>query len=153
MKNSFTIKQIGTIKRENEAINLMIDDEYRKAMQRIEDFSHVVVFWWAHEADNPEGRAILDCNLPYAEEIRAGVFACRSQNRPNPIAMTVCPILSVDHEKGIITVSEIDAISDSPIIDIKVYFPVLDRVQNCSYPEWLNGWPKWMPEEGIGIFE
>lgn len=153
MEKQFTICQIGTIKRENEDVLLIINEEYRLALQRVEDFSHLVVFWWANEADTPEGRAVLDCKLPYAEHIRAGVFACRSPFRPNPIAMTVCPILSVDHEKGMIKVSEIDAINDTPIIDLKVYFPVLERVEKCTYPEWLTGWPEWMPENGIGMYE
>lgn len=151
MKNVFELKAIGVIKRDNESKRIIVDEKYRPAMKKLEDFSHIIVFWWADEGDNEEARELLTCFPPYAEEVEAGMFSCRSPLRPNPIAMTVCPILSVDHEKGIITVSEIDAGDNTPLLDIKAYFPVCDRVKDAKYPDWLAGWPEWMPEEGIGL--
>lgn len=85
-------------------------------------------FWWAAEHDNEASRSILQTDPPYAEDKRTGVFACRSEYRPNPIAMTVCPIL-----------------------DLKTYFPVCDRVKNATIPAWLRGWPEWMPRNDLGL--
>jgi tRNA-Thr(GGU) m(6)t(6)A37 methyltransferase TsaA len=151
MKKTFELIQIGEIKRDDNQKMIIVDKAYRDLMKRIEDFSHIMVFWWANEGDNEEARNMLTCEPPYAEGIEAGMFACRSPFRPNPIAMTVCPIISVNHERGEIVVSEIDATDGTPLVDIKAYFPVCDRVQNAKYPDWLQGWPEWMPEEGIGL--
>jgi len=79
------------------------------------------------------------------------VFATRAEYRPNPIAMTTCKILNVDEIMGIVKVADIDAYDDTPIVDLKAYFPVCDRVKRTRIPEWLSDWPEWMPEEGIGL--
>jgi len=48
-------------------------------------------------------------------------------------------------------VSDIDAYDGTPIVDLKAYFPVCDRVKEATIPEWLSNWPEWMPEQGIGL--
>jgi tRNA (Thr-GGU) A37 N-methylase len=65
--------------------------------------------------------------------------------------MTTCKILKIDEAKGTITVGDIDAFDGTPIVDLKAYFPVCDRVKNAEIPEWLSDWPEWMPEKGIGL--
>ncbi len=48
-----------------------------------------------------------------------GVFATRSQYRPNPIAATVAEIQNIDG--NILTVSGLDAQDGSPVLDLKPY--------------------------------
>ena len=67
----------------------------------------------------------------------------------NPIAMTTCKLLDVDEEQGVVRVSKIDAYDGTPIVDLKAYFPVCDRVKDASIPKWLSEWPEWMPDEGL----
>lgn len=59
----------------------------------------------------------------------------------------------VDEMKGEVEVENIDAYDGTEIIDIKAYFPVCDRVKDAKIPDWLQGWPDWMPDEGIGLME
>jgi tRNA (Thr-GGU) A37 N-methylase len=94
---------------------------------------------------------MLQTEPPYAEGRVTGVFATRAEYRPNPIALTTCKILDVDEEDGTVHVAKIDAYDDTPILDLKAYFPVCDRVKDASIPEWLVGWPEWMPDEGLGL--
>jgi len=47
----------------------------------------------------------------------------------------------------------IDALDGSPVLDLKAYFPVVDRVQDAHIPGYLTGWPEWLPESGIGLEE
>jgi tRNA (Thr-GGU) A37 N-methylase len=110
-----------------------------------------MVFWWADKHDNEQSRNILQTEPPYAQGKITGVFATRAEYRPNPIAMTTCKILAVDQDKGIVEVAEIDAFDGTPLVDLKGYFPVCDRVKHASIPEWLSDWPEWMPEEGLGL--
>jgi tRNA (Thr-GGU) A37 N-methylase len=110
-----------------------------------------MVFWWADKHDNEKSRGIMQTGPPYAKGKVTGVFATRAEYRPNPIAMTTCKLLAVDENSGTVGVAEIDAFDGTPIIDLKAYFPVCDRVKTARMPQWLAGWPEWMPEEGIGL--
>ena len=80
-----------------------------------------------------------------------GVFATRAEYRPNPIAMTTCKMINVDEGMGFIEVVDIDAFDETPIVDLKAYFPVCDRVKEARIPEWLFDWPEWLPEKGLGL--
>jgi len=150
-ERSFQMFPIGYIRRTEKNINLEISDPFTPALKQLDHFSHVMVFWWAHKHDNEKSRSILQCEPPYAKGKTTGVFATRAEYRPNPIAMTTCKILHVDETKGIIRVADIDAYDGTPIVDLKAYFPVCDRVKRATIPEWLSDWPEWMPEEGIGL--
>ena len=146
-KDSFRISPIGYIRRENNNVFLDIKDEYIKGLKEIENFSHIQVFWWFSKFDSEHYRNTLLCNPPY-DAPETGVFACRSPIRPNPIALTTVKILEIDQENGLIFINNIDAFSDSPIIDIKGYFPVCDRVKDYIGPKWASDWPDWLPDEG-----
>lgn len=147
----FQISAIGQVRRVERSVLVEISEPFRDGLKQLNHFSHVIVFWWASEHDTEASRSILQTDPPYAEDKRTGVFACRSEYRPNPIAMTVCPILDVDEVNGIVHVSNIDAYDGTPILDLKAYFPVCDRVKNATIPTWLRGWPEWMPQNGVGL--
>lgn len=146
----FIMYPIGYIRRKD-GIHLEILEPFRPALRQLDQFTHVMVFWWADKHDNEKSRSIMQTKPPYAADKVTGVFACRSEYRPNPIAMTVCRILNVDEEKGIVRVTNIDAFDGTPVVDLKAYFPVCERIKDAHIPEWLSDWPEWMPEEGIGL--
>lgn len=146
----FKIHEIGQIKRGAD-ITIQLKEEYRKGLLKAEEFSHINVLWWVNGHDKKDSRSICVTDLPYAENTEAGVFACRSEYRPNPIAVTVCPVKKIDREKGILTISNIDAFDGSPVLDIKPYIPVCDRVEKFRIPDWFKGWPEWLPEDGLGL--
>jgi len=145
----FKISPIGHIKRAKYGIQLRILEPFRPALKQLNHFSHVIVLWWADRFDDEGYRTRLQTKPPYAKQIVTGVFACRSPVRPNPIAMTTCKILDFDEEEGIVVVSDIDVYDGTPIIDLKPYIPVSDRVKEVRVPEWLSDWPEWMAEEGF----
>lgn len=70
----------------------------------------------------------MQTELPYAAGQVCGVFAIRAEYRPNSIAMTTCKLEGVDEVNGIVRIDNIDAYDGTGIIDLKVYFPVCDRV-------------------------
>jgi len=150
---TFELKSIGCIRREGEDVAVLIDEAYRPALRDLGHFSHVMVFSWPNRFDEPQMREVLVVDLPYAEGHQSGVFATRSPMRPNPVLMTICKILGVDEEQGVVRLADMDAFDGTPVLDLKAYFPVCDRVKQAHIPEWLQGWPEWMPEEGIGLEE
>jgi len=148
---TFQVRPIGVVRRNDDSIHLEIDSSIRPALKQLDQFSHVMVFWWADQFDREEYRALLQTEPPYAADHLCGVFATRAPYRPNPIAMTTCRLLSVDEESGEVQVADLDAFDGTKIVDLKAYFPVCDRVQEAHIPAWLDGWPEWMPEDGIGL--
>jgi tRNA-Thr(GGU) m(6)t(6)A37 methyltransferase TsaA len=155
-QETFTMHPIGRINRADGAIQIQVDAPFRPALRQLGQFSHVMVFWWADWFDSDEYRnsqSMLQCEPPYAPGQITGVFATRAPYRPNPIAMTTCKLQGVDDDKGHVLVADIDAVDGTPVVDLKAYFPVCDRVQEATIPSWLSGWPEWMPENGIGLEE
>ena len=151
IEDAYRLIRIGTVHQKTSGADIFIYEPYREALQQLEHFSHLIVLWWAHKRDNPESRAILSTEPPYAQGHLTGVFATRAEYRPNPIALTTCKLLDVDQKAGILQVAQIDAMDGSPILDLKAYFPVCDRVREASIPAWLSDWPEWMPDDGLGL--
>ncbi len=152
LKESFTIFPVGKIERTENKVYIQIFGNFVSALKQLEHFSHVQVLWWADRSDSEEKRNILETTSPYGENPPVtGIFATRAEYRPNPIALTTAKILKVNHEKGFVQIQDIDALDNSPVIDLKAYFPVCDRVKDAYIPSWITGWPEWLPEEGLGL--
>ena len=149
--NEFKIVQIGKIVKDVTGNYLEIFEEYREGLFELENYSHIHVYWWAHELDNRENRDVLIADIPYSkEETKAGVFACRSPERPNLVMDTICKIRGINEAKGKIFIENIDAMPDTPIIDIKPYINCVDRVKQSRVPKWFpSEWGEWLPEKGI----
>ena len=147
----FRLVQIGKIKRSATGNCLEIEPKYIDGLIELENYNYIHVFWWAHELDAKEHREVVKTKIPYAKtDTIAGVFACRSPERPNPIMTTVCKIRGINLAKGKIYIENIDAFSESPIIDIKPYIHCNDRVKTCKVPKWLPvEWGEWLPAKGI----
>lgn len=149
----YELRPIGQVQRQENGLYLEITLPNRAGLKQLAHFSHVIVLWWANQMDTAENRSKLTCYPPYAPDKLTGVFATRAEYRPNPIGMTTCEITSIDEEAGIIQVRNIDAFSGTPILDLKGYFPVCDRVKEASIPEWLDWGVDWLPDEGMGLYE
>ena len=151
-EQAYQIYPIGYVRRTNGKTMLEVLEPYVPALKELERFSHVQVFWWFSEFQTEEYRQITQSKPPYEAPV-TGVFASRSPVRPNPIGLTTAKILKVDHRDGMVEIANIDAFDGSPILDLKAYFPVCDRVQDVSTPEWCADWPAWLPAEGLGLEE
>lgn len=145
-KPSFELYPIGEIIVQEEGCLLQVDEPYRAALKQLEDFSHVMVFWWADQMDREDLRQILTADLPYAPGVEVGVFACRSEYRPNPIAVTAVSVLSVDVQNGQVSIPWIDAFDGTPLVDLKPYIPCCDRIRDVKGAPWIEDWPLWMED-------
>ena len=144
----FQIESIGYTRGPEGGFRLEIFKPYRPGLGQLANFSHVMVFWWADQHDNVKSRQRVTTPLPYAEGVEAGVFACRSEYRPNPVAVTTCPILNIDEADGVVNIAYNDAFDNTPIIDLKPYLPVSDRVRDVKVAEWFSSWPDWYEDAG-----
>ena len=142
----FKINQIGLIKTSNDQYLIQVDKEYQKGLNNLNGFSHLQILWWAHLADSSENRENLLLGKLFKKgPEQMGVFATRAPVRPNPIMSSTIEVKNIDYENGIIYTSFIDAENNSPILDIKPYYP-MERIKDCEVPKWCSHWPKWYEE-------
>ena len=145
-QDAYQIRPIGYVRSAESGSYLEILEPFRPALTQLDQFGHVIVLWWADQHDNEESRGLVQCQPPYAEDTLTGVFACRAEYRPNPVAITVCGVIAIDEDEGIVQVPYIDAYEGTPIVDLKAYFPVCDRVREPRVPEWVSDWPAWVED-------
>jgi tRNA (adenine37-N6)-methyltransferase len=136
-ESSFKLYPIGRVKRKGKTVSLNIFKKYKDALKGLADFSHAFVLYWFDRNDTPEKRSILQVH-PRGNKKNplTGVFACRAPVRPNLIALSLCRILSV--KNNIVYIENIDALNNSPILDIKPYIPQIDhKTKDILLPDWL----------------
>ena len=100
--------------------------EYADGLSDIEGFSHLLVICWMHAADFHS----LKVRPLYCPEKKRGVFATRSPDRPNPIAVTVVELLECRGKRQ--KVRGLDMIHGTPVLDIKPYLPQ-DQVTDARF--------------------
>lgn len=100
---------------------IVLRPEMAPGLMGLEDVQHILVLFNLHRATEYELQLHPGHN---PENPIRGVFATRSQYRPNPIAATVADIVSV--EDNIIYVTGLDAQDGSPVLDIKPHNPRFD---------------------------
>jgi tRNA-Thr(GGU) m(6)t(6)A37 methyltransferase TsaA len=137
MQRSFCINPIGVVRKTDDGARVEIFDDYVDGLMGLENFSHILVFYWFDQNDTPEKRQTLQVH-PRKDPGNplTGVFATHSPVRPNLIALTRCKIVAITGH--IIEIEDIDAIDDSPVIDIKCYIPPSDGDEGVRLPDWVN---------------
>ncbi len=115
---------------------IVIKKDLEAALDGIEGFSHLIIIYWMHKLppnQHPPSKVHPKGNqsLPLT-----GVFATRSPTRPNPIGMTVVKLLG--HRENILEVVGLDAVNNTPVLDIKPYIPSHDSISEATTPEWLH---------------
>jgi tRNA (adenine37-N6)-methyltransferase len=145
---SFGIVPIGTVRNGRTDVQhtdnwgavrstIVVDERFGDAcLQGLEGFSHVEVLFvfdrFPDDGDHREPRPYRGITgLP-----PVGVFAGRGPRRPNRIGVTCCAVESVHGRE--LTVVGLDAVSGTPVIDIK---PVLREFLpvGVEQPEWVTG--------------
>lgn len=97
---------------------LEIDAAYARALAGIAPGEEVIVLTWLHRAD----RTVLEThprNDPATP--RAGVFATRSPDRPNPLGLHRVSVREIAGTR--LRIGPIEAVDGTPVVDLK---PVLD---------------------------
>ena len=117
---SFTVNPIGKINAGEEGFYIQLDTKFKKALTGLEGFGYVQVIWWFDKCDNEKSRNKLMEEKPYKKGPDVvGTFATRSPERPNPIAVSTAYITYLDIEEGILGLAWIDALDQTPVLDIK----------------------------------
>jgi tRNA-Thr(GGU) m(6)t(6)A37 methyltransferase TsaA len=93
---------------------LVFDPDVRAALDGLRQGDDIVVLTWLHLAD----RTVLRVH-PRGDASRSirGVFATRSQHRPNPLGIHTVTIVEVDGLR--VRVRGLEAVDGTPIVDVK----------------------------------
>lgn len=103
--------------------------EHLARLAGIEAYSHVLVVTYL---DVAEGAPEKPETLTLASGRSYGIFATRSQLRPNHLGVSVVALLGRDG--ATLSVRGLDAIDGTPILDIKPYLPEYDSVPGARIP-------------------
>jgi tRNA-Thr(GGU) m(6)t(6)A37 methyltransferase TsaA len=149
MEHNFTVKQIGIVRCDDSGFRIELSPAYKTALIGLDGFSHINVLWWFSGCDNEADRSVLSEAKPYTNGPNTmGVFATRSPQRPNPIALSCAYVTNIDVECGVIGLAYLDAEDQTPVLDIKPYTPSLDRVEAPQVPGWCSHWPNNVESSG-----
>jgi tRNA-Thr(GGU) m(6)t(6)A37 methyltransferase TsaA len=100
------------------------------SVQGLTDFSHLEIVFFFHrapETPQPQTRVGPDA---------VGMFAQRGKNRPNPIGVTICRLLSVDRLS--LEVVGLDAIDGTPVLDVKPWMKEFAARGEVRQPKWVD---------------
>ena len=137
MNNTGSVVYMGVVETVGDISTIRIYPEYCSALLGLQNFSHLIVVYWFHGRDNQKHRTVLQVTPPrHKGAPLSGVFASRSPSRPNPIGLTVTELASIDGCR--VSVRGLDALPDSPIIDIKPYLPDSDSIPNAKVPSYYK---------------
>ncbi|PLL13026.1 tRNA (N6-threonylcarbamoyladenosine(37)-N6)-methyltransferase TrmO [Tabrizicola sp. TH137] len=100
---------------------LEIDAPYRPALTGLAPGDALILLYWTGRA-----RRDLAIQSPRHKPAPTGTFALRSPARPNPIALGVVRLLSVDQATGLLGIDATDAFDGTPLLDIKPFLPGVD---------------------------
>jgi len=121
---------------ENVESRIVVRRKLVDALDGLEGYSHVIVLFWIDRVPEEErGLTRLhpmgDAALPLL-----GVFATRTQLRPNPIGVSIVPLLA--RKGNELRVRGLDAIDGTPVLDVKPYIPHYDSVPQATIPAWAS---------------
>ncbi len=100
-----------------------------RRLEGIEAYSHLIVVTYL---DVAEGAPEKPETLTLASGNTYGIFATRSQLRPNHLGVSVVELLRRDG--AMLVVRGLDAIDGTPVLDVKPYLPGYDSAPDARIP-------------------
>ncbi|MDR0964960.1 MAG: tRNA (N6-threonylcarbamoyladenosine(37)-N6)-methyltransferase TrmO [Myxococcales bacterium] len=119
-----TAAERHAVRRGGARARVEVFEPYWPALDQIEHNTHLILFGWFHQSVRETLKTRPRKVAPLAFE--RGVFASRSPDRPNPIALTIVPLMR--REGCFLEVDHLDFMDGTPIVDIKPYVPGWDSV-------------------------
>jgi tRNA-Thr(GGU) m(6)t(6)A37 methyltransferase TsaA len=137
-KDRFAVpRQPGLAPHAHGLIKMQDDPDLTTSLRCLDQFSHIWVVFVFHERGSRNWKpSVRPPRLGGAQKV--GVLASRSPHRPNPIGLSVLKLDSLNlAAKGgaEISVSGLDLLDGTPVLDIKPYLFYADSV-----PEASAGW-------------
>ena len=114
-------KNLREAREQGGAFRVEIDPPFRPGLAGLAAGQAVVLLYWTGAA-----RRDMIVLYPAHRAEPTGVFALRAPSRPNPVAVGVVRLLTVDADAGVLTVDALDAFDGTPLLDIKPWLASVD---------------------------
>lgn len=152
-KEKFAVpRQPGLVPSAKAELEILPPYDDINAFNGLDEFSHLWLMFSFHKnatADGSEKKWSPTVRPPrLGGNKRVGVFATRSPNRPNAIGLSLVEFHGIIQRNGklFLSLSNIDLVDGTPIIDIKPYIPYAD-----SIPEAKAGFAQSAPDIPLSI--
>jgi tRNA-Thr(GGU) m(6)t(6)A37 methyltransferase TsaA len=103
---------------------------YQPALADLDGFSHIILIYHLHRVEKWKPRVV-----PFLDTVERGLFATRAPTRPNPIGLSIVGLERV--ESGVLYLTNVDILDETPLLDIKPYLPEFDQPQGPIRTGWL----------------
>lgn len=105
-------------------------------LEGLDDYGYIWIIFIFHIGLNDYNNKKTKIAPPKLEGSKKGVFATRSPHRYNPIGLSIAKLEKI--EDRTLTISGIDLIHGTPVLDIKPYH-YLDSLEKeeLKFPNWL----------------
>jgi len=113
-----------------------LEPEFALGLKGLDQFSHIIIVFFMDKSTFDAAEDLIRRPKGRADMPLLGIFAQRARHRPNSIGITAVELLGI--ERNVVRVKGLDAIDGTPVLDIKPYFPIFDRVDQPSVPEWVG---------------
>ena len=102
---------------------IIIFDEYKDALLDINRYKYYFILYLLDKVEDYKLKVI-----PHGKGTERGLFSTRAPVRPNPIGLCLVEIIKI--EGNVLTVKWLDALDESPLLDIKPFWPEVDCISN-----------------------
>jgi tRNA-Thr(GGU) m(6)t(6)A37 methyltransferase TsaA len=128
-----TPRQPGLVPEAEASIEILPPYDRDEAFRGLESVSHIWVLFIFHQALREQWRPTVRPPRLGGNQ-RIGVFATRSNFRPNPIGLSLVSLVAIERRDGRLSL-EIrggDLLDGTPVLDIKPYIPYADSVDGAE---------------------
>ncbi len=126
-------RQPGLVRSIQATVELLPPCNRPEAVRGLEEFSHI---WLIYLFDRIAAGSWKPTVRPprLGGNQRIGVFASRSNFRPNPVGLSLVELLDIEYDKGriLLRIGAPDLLDATPILDIKPYLPWADSVSGAT---------------------
>ncbi len=148
---AISVKPIGRVRNsvrqmrregwESVVSEIILEPKHEEALEGVEDYSHLLILFWLSRLGRPD-REMKKVHPKSRRDLPCvGVFATRTQYRPNPVGLTLVKLMG--REKNILRVRGLDAVNGTPVIDIKPPSPHQEYPARVRLPAWYYRlWPR-----------
>ena len=122
-------RQPGLVKSATAKLELLPPCNTKEALRGLSAFSHLWILFVFHQTTRNQWKATVRPPRLGGNE-RIGVFASRSNFRPNPIGLSVVELLKIEGTTLILGGG--DFLDQTPVLDIKPYIPYVDSIPDAQ---------------------
>ena len=108
-------------------------NEFIDGLKDLEGFSHLYLIYYFHKVENHKLSVV-----PFNDKTNTprGVFSTRTPMHPNSIGLSIVELISVD--KNMLTIKGVDVLNGTPLLDIKPYIEIFDKVEGKVRSGWMK---------------